>query len=117
MADLTKYYGDIRKCEMCLPAVNIHRQFCTWCYGRGYLATCLNCDGKGKRRVPVGGSIGEMDSTCDLCGGKGTFPASEKMFLAQHPEAVIGQEKEGKELFPEVTNSEKERLIVPPVGV
>jgi len=118
MGSLTKYYGEVRKCEMCLPKLNIHSQFCTWCFGRGYLATCLNCDGKGKLRVPVGGSIGEMDSTCTYCGGKGVFPASEKLYLERNPGAEIVPEKEGKELISEVSNSEKQRLIVPenPVG-
>lgn len=117
MSDLTKYYGVVRKCEMCLPKVNVHGNFCSWCFGRGYLATCLNCDGKGKLTVPVAGSVGEMESTCTLCGGKGTFPASEKLYLERTPNAVVEPEKEGKELISEVSNSEKQRLIVPETHV
>jgi hypothetical protein len=107
---LTDYHGPVRKCEMCLPAINIHKQFCQWCMSRGYLATCLACDGKGKTRVPVQGSIGEMDSTCTLCGGKGTFPASKAAYDLTHPDEPV-EEKHGVEMFPEVTNSEKQRLI------
>lgn len=115
MADLTKYHGPARKCEFCLPAVNIHKQFCQHCMSRGYLATCLNCDGKGKLRVPVAGSLGEMDSTCTLCGGTGTFPASEKQFLSEHPGTAQESPEEGVNPFPEITNSEKQRLIIPEI--
>jgi hypothetical protein len=108
---LTDYHGPVSKCTMCLPAVNIHKQFCQTCFGRGYVALCLNCDGKGKTRVAVSGSIGEMDSTCNLCGGKGTFPASEAAYKLSNPDAPAEAPKEPVELFPEVTNSEKQRLI------
>jgi hypothetical protein len=77
------------------------------------VALCLNCDGKGKTVVPVGGSIGTMESTCNYCGGKGTFPASEKDFKEQHPDDPLPEVKESVPLFPEVTNSEKQRLIQP----
>ena len=106
MANLIDYHGPVSKCTMCLPAINIHKQFCGTCFGRGYVALCLNCDGKGKTTVPVGGSIGTMDSTCTYCGGKGVFPASAASYTPQQAAEEIAE-------FPLQGDSEKPRLLQP----
>jgi len=111
--NLSDYRGPVSKCGLCLPNQGVSHVFCQHCFDRGYVALCLNCDGKGKTVVSVGGSVGTMESTCNLCGGKGHFPASKEAYLAEHPDAVSAEEKEGAPLFPEVTNSEKQRLIMP----
>ena len=109
MTKLTDYHGPVSKCTLCLPAVNIHRRFCQNCLDRGYVSLCLGCDGKGKNRVPVAGSMGEMDSTCNLCGGKGTFPSSKAAYEMSNPPIVEAVE-DFKE-FPMQSDSEKQRLI------
>lgn len=111
MTKLTDYYGPARKCIMCLPAVNIHHVFCQTCFNRGYVAMCLNCDGKGKTTVPVGGSVGTMDSTCNFCGGRGTFAVSKEYWETHHEEEVLVPERGDKELAPPA--SEGQRLLQP----
>ena len=110
---LTDLHGPVSKCKMCVPALNIHHQFCQFCLSRGYVALCLNCDGKGKMRVPVGGSIGEMDSTCNYCGGKGHFPSKKEAYDAQPDVMKEECDRVVSEVYPLQADSEKQRLLVP----
>ena len=84
--DVARYRGSVRKCEFCknadlpLPL----RTPCKFCLTRGYVAQCLNCDGKGTKVLPAVWDNGasEHGSTCDICGGIGVLPATESEF---HP--------------------------------
>lgn len=110
---LSDLHGPVSKCKLCLPAVNVHKQFCKHCFGRGYVALCLNCDGKGKMRVPVAGSVGEMDSTCNPCGGEGTFPSTKAAYDAQPDVLKEECDRVASEEFPLQADSEKVRLMQP----
>jgi DnaJ-class molecular chaperone len=51
---------------------------CKACFSRGFVATCKACEGNGQITIPVAGTnSGDMKSTCDKCGGTGTFPANK----------------------------------------
>lgn len=74
MASLKDFHGAIERCFCTNPAEPMD---CKNCLCRGYVAKCLACDGKGQTRVPVAGTnTGDMASTCNSCGGCGTFPAN-----------------------------------------
>ena len=50
---------------------------------RGYVAVCLNCDGTGLHTAKsVWDGKSDHTSTCNLCGGRGLFPASEREYVA-----------------------------------
>ena len=76
--------GEVIKCRMCnnaalpLPL----RQNCTFCFTRGFVVVCLNCEGEG---LVGGGNVwggkgkgSDYKSPCNKCGGKGTIPATKE---------------------------------------
>lgn len=78
MANISRFHGQVRKCSCGLadqPAQQ-NLQACRICFGRGFVAECLGCDGKGQCIASVNGSdptLGTMKSTCNACGGVGSF--------------------------------------------
>jgi len=90
--NLSEYKGSIAPCRYCRPEETLLGRTCQYCLGQGHLAQCLNCHGTGKF---TGGSIWDggrstHTSTCNICGGKGTFPARESEYrhwLAANPVA------------------------------
>ena len=79
MADnISKYHGVVKECT-CGTTKYPERQSersCRLCFGRGFVAECLACEGKGQVTVPVNNgnaSLGMMGSTCIPCGGNGLF--------------------------------------------
>jgi len=80
---LSEYKGDISRCRYCTADERMLGRACTRCMGQGYLATCLNCRGTGKftgSSVWDGGRSSHT-STCNICGGQGTFPAREQEYI------------------------------------
>jgi hypothetical protein len=81
--NLSDYKGDIRICPFCKPLDRLGGRACNQCMSRGYVAVCLNCDGTGLHTAKsVWDGKSDHTSTCNLCGGKGLFPASETDYLA-----------------------------------
>lgn len=86
--DLRTFHGTIKKCETCTnPAQPMD---CKRCFCRGYLSVCLNCSGTGQTTTKVAGTdMGNMRSTCDKCGGTGTFPANKPEEIAAEPDLEV----------------------------
>lgn len=81
--DPAEFYGLARKCRVCLPAVNIHHNFCQTCLNRGYVAACTNCDGSGRvENAITPGLKGTMSGPCHWCGGKGSFSVTKEYYEA-----------------------------------
>jgi len=81
--DPSDFWGVARKCRVCLPAVNIHHNFCQTCLCRGYVAVCTNCDGTGRvTNVITPGLKHQMSGPCHWCGGKGTFAVTKEYYEA-----------------------------------
>src|ERR1035437_5398030 len=81
--DLSIYKGDIRICPFCKPLDRLSGRSCPFCMSRGYVAACLNCDGTGLCTAKsIWDGKSDHSSTCNMCGGKGLFPATEKAFVA-----------------------------------
>jgi DnaJ-class molecular chaperone len=53
------------------------------CRGRNFVAQCLGCNGKGQTEEKMAGGPGQMLSTCNICGGTGTLPATKAQYEAQ----------------------------------
>lgn len=77
---ISQYYGEIRKCTCGLADLGDkpRQSFraCPICFDRGFVAECLACNGKGQCIATVNGadpSLGTMKSTCNACGGQGSF--------------------------------------------
>ena len=86
--NLTDYHGKVRKCEFCKIAEGMKPEAgCSHCFGRGYLAKCMVCDGKGQREEPMAGGPGFMKSTCGPCGGTGAFGVNKPDNWQDEPEA------------------------------
>ena len=83
--DISKYHGEVSVCECGLyekvkgeNAVIPHPEkqslrACGHCFGRGFLAQCKACNGKGQVEQDMAGGPGKMSSTCIPCGGKGSL--------------------------------------------
>ena len=72
---MQKYHGEISKCS-CGIADAPEKQgerACRLCFGRGFVASCRECDGKGQVEQKMAGGPGTMKSTCIPCGGAGLF--------------------------------------------
>ena len=81
--NLADYKGDIRVCPFCKPLDRLSGRACNQCMSRGYVAVCLNCDGTGLHTAKsVWDGKSDHTSTCNLCGGRGLFPASEREYVA-----------------------------------
>jgi hypothetical protein len=79
--DPADFYGNATKCQVCLPAVNIHHNFCQTCFNRGYVAQCTSCNGTGNvtEQTPWGNKS-TMSSICHWCGGKGMFAVTKEYY-------------------------------------
>ena len=81
--DPSDFWGVARKCRVCLPAVNVHHNFCQTCFNRGYVAVCIACGGKGQaEETAPWGNHSKMTSICHWCGGKGTFAVTKEYYEA-----------------------------------
>lgn len=86
--NISQYRGPVSRCRMCRnsdpAALPEQKGFCKFCLGFGYVAACLNCDGKGLvGGGNVWGNAGKSDyhSTCNICGGTGLIPAKAADFV------------------------------------
>lgn len=79
--DPADFYGLATKCRVCLPAVNVHHNFCKVCQNRGYVASCTNCGGKGQQEeMAPWGNKSKMTSICHWCGGTGVFAVTKEYY-------------------------------------
>ena len=89
MANISQYHGAVRKCT-CGLADNPERvgeRACPQCKGRGFVAACKACDGKGQVEQDMAGGPGKMKSTCIPCGGSGLFAVNKPAdWDERHPE-------------------------------
>lgn len=114
--NISKYHGPVRPCDCGIynhPEKQGERA-CRVCFGRGFVAECMACGGKGKHEVPVNGhdpALGVMSSTCNICGGMSCFgvnkPADwvdakpEEAAPAPTPAALPEPEEKATEEVPE----------------
>lgn len=90
--NISKYHGVVSLCD-CGIYQHPERQgerACRFCFGRGFVADCLGCDGKGRNEVPVNGKdpkLGMMSSTCNFCGGVGKFAVNKPADWVDEPVA------------------------------
>ena len=81
MNKLSDFYGPITECKACVAARNaadVPERACRMCFGRGFVAKCMGCDGKGYVVEAVAGAAaGTMNSTCNKCGGNGCFAVAK----------------------------------------
>ena len=76
---LDDFRGEVRPCT-CKPQGD---EACTMCRGRHFVAQCLSCLGKGQTEENMAGGPGTMKSTCNICGGTGTLPATKAQYETQ----------------------------------
>jgi hypothetical protein len=72
MRSMREYYGEIKPCPHCSNAKGIPAP-CHHCFSRGFLATCMSCNGTSKKIEPMAGGPGNMEVPCAVCGGTGFF--------------------------------------------
>lgn len=88
------YHGEIRPCSCGLyeHPERVGERACRMCFGRGFVAECLRCGGKGMLEVAVNGtdlSLGAMSSTCSPCGGLGVYGVNKPADWEEtHPKEI-----------------------------
>ena len=76
MANIQQFHGVVSKCSCGLAdhPEGTGERACKICFGRGFTASCLKCDGNGQYQERVAGAVeGFMGVTCIACGGVGRF--------------------------------------------
>jgi DnaJ-class molecular chaperone len=79
MTSIAVYHGFVKKCS-CGIADHPEKQgerACRLCFGRGFVAECMACDGKGRVEQKMAGGPGMMSATCTPCGGVGVFAVNK----------------------------------------
>ena len=73
--DISRYHGIVTKCTCGIAdhPENMTERACRLCFGRGFVAECTACEGKGQTDQKMAGGPGMMKSTCIACGGVGKF--------------------------------------------
>jgi len=105
---LTDFHGVVSRCHCTNPDVPMG---CKNCFSRGFVAVCLACSGTGQTTVPVAGAAaGDMKSTCDKCGGSGTFSVrkpdnwdEEHAPVVETVAVVEEDDDDAEKLFKEIT--------------
>lgn len=87
MANISQFHGEVSKCGCGLAdhPENMGARACQFCFGRGFVAACTACEGKGQIDQKMAGGPGTMKSTCIPCGGVGSFGVNRP---ADWPEEV-----------------------------
>lgn len=96
--NISKFHGAVRPCscgayDKETGKVNPEKsgdRACRFCFGRGFVAACLGCEGKGRNEVPVNGNdkkLGVMASTCSPCGGMGIYGVNKPKDWSDEPVA------------------------------
>ena len=78
---IRKYHGEVSICNCgCydkkkgeVDPEHGGQRSCGICFGRGFVAACTRCGGKGSITENMAGGPGTMGSTCIACGGVGRF--------------------------------------------
>ena len=82
--DLSKFKGPITPCPFCNTGrakskgaeLTLQHRACVECMGNGFIAKCLNCeDGLHTEGAVWDGGKTSHTSVCNMCGGRGHFPA------------------------------------------
>ena len=92
MANISTFHGEISICECGLyehPEKQGDRA-CRFCWGRGFVAACTACDGKGRIEQKMAGGPGTMSATCSMCGGVGCYGVNKPADWEEtHPKEVV----------------------------
>lgn len=72
---IAQYHGEVSLCDCGIyeHPEKAGERACRICFGRGFVAKCTKCEGKGQIREDMAGGPGKMWSTCNACGGVGKF--------------------------------------------
>ena len=83
------YHGEVKKCT-CGIADNpgSSERSCSFCFNRGFVASCLACEGKGQVTQKMAGGPGTMSATCIACGGIGMFGVNKPEGWTDEPVAA-----------------------------
>jgi len=88
---ISQYHGVVRPCSCGLyehPEGNNERA-CRICMGRGFVAECLACEGKGMLLQKMAGGPGTHTATCSMCGGATCFGVNKPADWEEtHPKEV-----------------------------
>jgi len=71
MSGIADFHGPVSKCNACQAVAS--EAACFQCFGRGFVAKCMLCDGAGHTVQPMAGGPGTMKSVCSGCGGRGVY--------------------------------------------
>ena len=72
---ISRFHGQVTKCDCGIydhPEKQGERA-CQFCFGRGFVAECTACEGKGQTTEKMAGGPGTHSATCNRCGGIGKF--------------------------------------------
>jgi len=97
MANIQQFHGAVSKCSCGIAdhPEGTGQRACAICFGRGFVAECLACEGKGQISQKMAGGPGMMSATCSSCGGIGKFGVNRPADWVDEPAAV--PEPESKE--------------------
>jgi hypothetical protein len=93
---ISKYHGEISECSCGLyrfPEKQTERA-CRVCMGRGFVASCLACDGKGMLLQKMAGGPGTHTATCSMCGGTACFGVNKPADWEETHPKELPQEQE-----------------------
>lgn len=100
--NIQKYHGAVRICTCGIynpkdGTFDIERaglHSCNLCKGRGFVASCLKCEGKGRYREGMAGGPGSLEVTCSPCGGTGMYGVNKPTDWQDEKPAAELQEEE-----------------------
>jgi hypothetical protein len=93
---IAKFHGAIRPCSCGAYSKETGKvdpeksgqRSCALCFGRGFLASCLRCEGKGQYSEGMAGGPGSMTVTCSSCGGTGFYGVNKPADWVDEPVEV-----------------------------
>lgn len=103
MATIARYHGAVRPCSCGAYDPKTGKvdpeksgpRACQHCKGRGFLAACLKCNGKGQYTEGMAGGPGSMTVTCSSCGGTGSYGVNKpKDWTDEQPVEEVKEEVE-----------------------
>lgn len=100
MADnISKFHGAVSICSCgtydpktgVVDPEKTGQRSCNLCFGRGFVAACTKCAGKGQYKEGMAGGPGSMEVTCSACGGVGRYGVNKPKDWKDEP---VAEEKE-----------------------
>ena len=84
------YHGEVSKCSCGIVdhPEKAQERACGFCFNRGFVASCLACEGKGQVTQKMAGGPGTMSATCIACGGAGMFGVNKPEGWTDEPVAA-----------------------------